>query len=914
MDVKPESKSGCSYSLLKNIIDFLPYPTFIIDRAGVVLFWNRAMEDMTQVKADEIIGKGDHEYSISFYGERRPILVDLVSKDHDEIEKKYPFIKRDRENERLFGEAYAPRLGRYWDGYASVLHGDSGEVLGAIETVRDITEEKNTRQDLILARQAAEAAAQAKSEFLANMSHEIRTPMNAIIGLSYLLARTELDAKQRDYLGKIQDSAQHLLGIINDILDFSKIEAGKLTLEETDFDLEEVIGHVSNVVGHAAFSKGLELYFNIRQGTPVRLRGDPLRLGQILINLVNNAIKFTEKGYVMISAEQRSVDSAKGKAYLKFSVADTGVGITEEQKAKLFKSFSQADASITRKYGGTGLGLAISKKLAELMGGTLGFESEYEHGSTFFFTLPFSAGRDRTEKASGTRRLPNLRGMKALIVDDQDVSLEVMQTYMESMGFKVRTASSGREALRVVEEAGAAGEDPFRIIIMDWKMPGMDGVATLAGMRQAGLLDKSAIVVMASAYNQDDIREKAKGVGTKAFLTKPVTPSGLLDTLMNICGEEAEGGAVEAAADETPHFPPGSKVLLAEDNPINQQVAAELLASAGLEVTVAENGRRAIELLAGDEYACILMDLQMPVMDGFEAAREIRRMEKYRDIPIIAMTAHAMAGDKERCLEAGMNDHTPKPVDPEKLFQALSKWISGGGKKAAIRMEDAPSASGAKVKGEEDIFPFLSAPLPGINIDAALKLVAGNKKLFRNILIEFAETFEGSHEEISRLLSGQKTAEAGRLVHTIKGTSGNIGAAGLQSAAIALEEGLRENDMKKTNEALAAFRQELGLVLDAAAAAAKSKAAGESKKAGGCAFSKEQAEGLMRSLRELEEKVLQNSFDAAELFESIRESSAACGFAPEEMEAAGRALSSFDYDAALARVRAVIGKLAQKNS
>ncbi|MDA8388304.1 MAG: response regulator [Nitrospiraceae bacterium] len=922
---------GASHNLLKNIISFLPYPTFIIDREGVVRFWNKAMEDMTHVKAGQIIGKGDYEYSIPFYGERRPILIDLVSRDHEEIEKKYPLIKRDRENERLFGEAHAPRLARYWDGCASVLHGDSGEVLGAIEIIRDITEAKNTRQELVLARQAAEAAAQAKSEFLANMSHEIRTPMNAILGLSYLMGRTELNGKQRDYLDKIRGSAQHLLGIINDILDFSKIEAGKIVMEETDFDLEEVLDHVSNIVGHAAYGKGLELYFNVREGTPALLRGDPLRLGQILINLANNAVKFTEKGYILITVEQRSADVSKGKVYLKFNVADTGIGITEEQKTKLFRSFSQADASTTRKYGGTGLGLAISKKLVELMGGALGFESEYGKGSNFFFTLPFAEKQGRREKAR--RRLPDLKGMKVLIVDDQDVSLEVMRTYMESMNFRVVTAGSGREALKAIEDRGPAGDDPFRIIIMDWKMPGMDGVETLASMRGSGLLDSSCAVMMASAYSLEDVKDEAAGVGARAFLTKPVTPSGLLDTLMNIYGEETAGQEAPGEGGEGSGgsfsggdvcFPAGCKVLLAEDNLINQQVAVELLENAGLEVKVANNGREAIDLLGGEEYACVLMDLQMPVMDGFEATKAIRGMEKFRDIPIIAMTAHAMDGDRERCLEAGMNDHTPKPVDPEKLFRTLARWIlgarciSGAGRISGAGPEEkggAPETAGSPPSVKAQDGPELPDSLPGINMDAALKLVAGNKKLFRNILIEFADSFRGAHEEISALLADGKTAEAGRLTHTIKGTAGNIGAHGLQHAASALEEGLKENDGKKSGEALASFKAELNLVLDASAAVTPVKTPARRGTAGGTengassGFSREKAWELGNLLRELEEKVRENSFDAPQFFEDIGDISGAAGFAPEEMEEIGKALNGFDYDGALKHVRRALVKL-----
>ncbi len=902
---KDEKTIRDSYNLLNNIVNFLPYPTFIIDHKGVVLFWNKAMEDMTGLKADRIIGKGNYEYSFPFYGERRPILIDLVTKDQDEVEKKYPLIKRDRENERLFGEAYVPSLSRYWDGCASVLRNESGEVLGAIEIIRDITEEKHTKQELIEAREAAESAARVKSEFLANMSHEIRTPMNAIIGLSHLMAGTQLNGKQTDYLDKIRDSARHLLGIINDILDFSKIEAGKFVIEDVDFDLEEILDQVSNVVGHAAYKKGLELFFNIQEGIPTLLKGDPLRLGQILINLAGNAVKFTESGHVLISVEQRPRRGGKAKGQFKFSVSDTGIGITEEQKTKLFRSFSQADASVTRKYGGTGLGLAISKKLAGLMGGALGFRSRYGKGSTFFFTVPFAV---RQEDKKNYGQLPDLRGMKALIVDDQDVSLEVLRTYMESMDFRVTTAQSAGEAMEILGKSTA--DDPFRIIIMDWKMPGLNGMDAVSAMKKDGLVDSSSVIVMVSAYSLDDVKDKTVSAGIDGFLTKPVTPSRLLDTLMNICGGKPPARKVprgNAGGAGSVDFRGAGKVLLVEDNPINQQVAVELMENAGLRVAVAGNGREAIDMLGRDEYACILMDIQMPVMDGFEATRVIRGMQKYKHIPIIAMTAHAMAGDRERCLEAGMNDHTPKPVDPDKLFQTLGRWIFGG--------KYVP-ASGGKTAPEADD-PGFPKELPGIDLQAALKLVAGNRRLFRNILLEFADTFKDACNEISAHLDRRETAEAGRLIHTIKGTAGNIGALGLQNAARLLEEGVREGDSRKTGEALHAFKGELALVIGASRTlASRTLAAGDGAAgkapAASDGLSGEEARRLGKLLPELEEKVRGNSFDAPEFFEKI--AGGAGGFAAEEMKAIGKALNGFDYDGALSHICAVLEKLKSMNS
>ena len=901
-----------SYNLLNNIINFLPYPTFIIDHDGVVLFWNKAMEEMTNVKANQIIGKGNYEYSIAFYGERRPILIDLVSKEQEELTENYPLIKRDHENDRLFGESpYIPHIKCYLDGCASILRNESGEALGAIEVVRDITEEKNIQQELIRAREEALSAARVKSEFLANMSHEIRTPMNAIIGLSHLMTKTELNGKQLDYMNKIRDSAQHLLGIINDILDFSKIEAGKFTIEETDFNLEEVLDHVSNIVGHAAHKKGLELLFNVQEGIPVLLRGDPLRLGQVLINLANNAVKFTESGHVLISVELRSGRKKKPAeaGYFKFSVEDTGIGITKEQKTRLFQSFSQADASVTRKYGGTGLGLAISKKFVELMGGSLECRSRHRKGSTFFFTLPFSIRQE--QKGIDHKKILGLRGSKALIVDDQDVSLEVLSSYMESMDFRVTVARSGYEALGILENSDGG---PFEIIIMDWNMPGLDGIETIARMRNGGLISSSSVVIMVSAYSADDVKDRAGSLGIGEYLTKPVTQSRLFDAIINICGQKPETqtgfGKDITSAGEKNLFGP-HKVLLVEDNSINQQVATELMESAGLKVDVASNGKEAVEMIGAKEYACVLMDIQMPVMDGFESTKMIRATGRHEGLPIIAMTAHAMAGDRERCIEAGMNDHTPKPIDPERFFKTLRRWIGQDNPLRPSPKKPAPDNMAVKNMGD----PELPDTLPGLDVNATLKLVAGNKRLLGNILREFAASFGNAFMEIPALMEENRTPEALRLIHNIKGTSGNIGAFGLQRAATALEKSLKQNDTgKNISGLLKAVENELALVV-ATSKTFQAKRSPAEKGAGapGKAMSKEKAEDLKNSLGLLLEKVRQNSFDALEFFER--------NFLPdeskkpylrswsEELKAAQRALNSFDFDGASAPLQAILGKL-----
>ncbi|NTV43553.1 MAG: PAS domain-containing protein, partial [Syntrophobacteraceae bacterium] len=456
---------------LTDIINFMPDPTLVIDATGHVIAWSRAMEEMTGIPAQEMLGKADYEYAIPFYGERRPVLLDLVLLPREELEQKYAGIAT--KGSVLVGETYVPGLkgsGRYLYATASALRDAHGDVVGAIETIRDITERKEAEVELQKAKEAAEAATQAKSDFLANMSHEIRTPMNAVIGMAHLALQTELTPKQEDYLRKIQRSAHSLLGIINDILDFSKIEAGKMELESVDFSLDEVLENVSTMMGVKIHEKDLEFLLDTASDVPLALVGDPLRVGQVLINLCNNAVKFTEQGEIVVST--RVKEKGEHSVTLQFSVRDTGIGLTEEQKGKLFQAFSQADSSTTRKYGGTGLGLTISRRLVEMMGGEIWVESEPGKGSEFFFTAAFGLAR----KVARKRLEPalDLRGMRVLVVEDNASSREILQTLLESMTFEVSAVASAEEGIAELEKE--AKSRAYKLVVMDWKMPGMDGI------------------------------------------------------------------------------------------------------------------------------------------------------------------------------------------------------------------------------------------------------------------------------------------------------------------------------------------------------------------------------------------------------------------------------------------------------
>ena len=688
----------------------------------------------------------------------------------------------------------------------------SKELQASYEQLSDYsrTLEEKVRErtgELAVARDQAVAANNGKSEFLSIMSHEIRTPMNAIVGFTQLALRTTLTDKQHGYLTRVQSASHILLGIINDILDFSKIEAGRLELEYVDFSLVDVLDNLSSFVSAPAEQKGLELHFSIAGDVPLFLVGDPLRLNQVLLNLTSNAVKFTERGDIVVSiavapAYQKG-DKLGKKIKLEFSVLDSGIGLHPEQSNKLFQPFTQADTSITRRYGGTGLGLAICKRLVTMMGGDIGVESTPGIGSRFTFTAQFD-----TQDRPSVREAPSpagLQSMKVLVVDDSAASREILQAYLQSFSLDVLLAKSGVEALALLERQPA--DHPVDLVLVDWKMPGLNGVATARRIKSDEKIPGAPTVILMTAHSREDVLREAQDVRIDGILTKPITSSQLYDVIVAKCGPVVPGdGAARPYAPQQPDLLAdirGARLLLVEDQPMNQLIAQELLQREGFVVVIANNGSEAVQMARQQAFDAVLMDLQMPVMDGFEATRAIRAERGYEELPIIAMSAHVMAQEKDKCMQVGMNGHVGKPIDLDKLFALLVQWI-----KPKTRPEIAPDAASPTADSLPDLLP---AALPGIDIELGLSNVAGNKTLYRQLLLRFEQDFHAAHDRLAQFLRDNDTDAAGELAHALKGVAGNLGASELQACAGDLIGAIRHN--ARVEQTCERWGQALGQVL-----------------------------------------------------------------------------------------------------
>ncbi|MBY0431291.1 MAG: response regulator [Rhodospirillales bacterium] len=848
------------------LLENLPHRIFFKDRDSVYLAVNPPFAALFGRSSVELVGRGDGDFQEAERAAYVRRLDQRVMSSGRHLEFDEAFV--------IDGER------RTYHTMKAPVRDADGRIIGLLGISWDIIDRKLAEDALAEASRTADAANRAKSDFLANMSHEIRTPMNAVIGLAHLLSQTPLDGRQRDYLSKIQVSAQSLLALLNDILDLSKVEAGKLELEARPFRLDQQLRDLATILSTNARHKDIEVLFKVDSAVPTELVGDTLRLQQILINLAGNAIKFTQNGEVLVSVALVSLRDER--ATLRFSIRDSGIGITPEQRQRLFTAFNQGDSSTSRRFGGSGLGLAISSRLVRMMDGEIDVVSEPGQGSEFFFTATF--GLSARAPCRPEAALNMLRGLKVLVVDDNPTALHVTESMVTGLGWHADLAASGEEAMDFYSRASS----PYDLVLMDWKMPGMDGLQTSRRIRQTDREGQPPIIIVVTAYGREEVMRNASDE-VNALLVKPMTASMLLDTVGGLYrGEDRQNAVTRPAASAIPLA--GLRLLVAEDNAINQQVAYEMLTQAGAMVRLAGNGAEAVAMLEhGEVFDAVLMDVQMPEMDGYQATRALRALPGLGELPIIAMTANAMASDRDLCLTSGMNDHMAKPLDPEAMVRVILRWTRGC---AAAADMPAPSQP-----------VTLAAPeLPGIDFTQALARLGGRQETLRKLLRGFRVRAAESLEACQAALTADDADGLAATAHALKGMAGNMSAVTIQDAADRIETAARAGRSEDWAALVEGLRDAVEPVcrgIDAAAAGWGDIVA-ESIGAAIPANLSERIDALRRMLHD-------QDFAATETYEAMRAGLEAA-FGPDAVAPLGRAMENLDFSGASLLLMGMAGR------